>query len=95
MTTGSDQSPGQDVEDVGGAGVRAVVFKARRVLRFAPLLLCWLGFALRVFRLDAQPLWFDEWLTVDLALAPPRYVLQTIDRPPMYYVLLHAWTLAA
>ncbi len=56
-----------------------------------PFLTCWLGFALRVFRLDAQPFWFDEGLTVDLALAPPLYVLQTIDRPPLYYPLMHTW----
>lgn len=49
------------------------------------------GFALRLYTLDAKPFWFDEGLSVDLALAPPDYVLNTIDRPPLYYMLLHGW----
>ncbi len=69
----------------------------QRGLRRASFLLlaCWLGFALRVFRLELQPFWFDEGLTVDLALASPLYVLETIDRPPLYYLLVHAWISAA
>lgn len=59
------------------------------------LLLCAAGFALRILRLAAQPYWFDEGLTVDLALAPPAYVLETIDRPPLYYALMHVWIGAA
>jgi len=62
-------------------------------LRITLLLLAVLiwGFALRLYTLDAKPFWFDEGLSVDLALAPPDYVLNTIDRPPLYYVLLHGW----
>lgn len=69
----------------------------RRSLHWAIFLLlaCWLGFALRIFRLAAQPFWFDEGLTVDLALASPLYVLETIDRPPLYYLLMHAWVSVA
>jgi len=54
-----------------------------------------LGFALRVYRLDAQSFWFDEWLSFDLARAPLFYAPATIDRPPLYYVLLHLWIRAA
>jgi len=32
---------------------------------------------------------------VDLALASPAYVLETIDRPPLYYLLVHAWVYVA
>jgi len=60
-----------------------------------PLALCWLGFALRVCRLDAQPFWFDEWLSYDLARAPLLYAPATLDRPPLFYVLLHLWIKAA
>jgi mannosyltransferase len=69
----------------------------QRSLRWTafPILACWLGFALRVFRLEMQPFWFDEGLTVDLALASPLYVLETIDRPPLYYLLVHAWVSVA
>ncbi|MBN1310776.1 MAG: glycosyltransferase family 39 protein [Anaerolineae bacterium] len=64
----------------------------RGLRRAYPLfLICWLGFTLRVSWLDRQPFWFDEGLTVDLVLASPLYVLETIDRPPLYYLLVHAW----
>lgn len=59
------------------------------------LLIIGLGFALRVYQLDARPFWFDEGISVDLAMAPPGYVLQTIDRPPVYYLLLHDWVSVA
>ena len=69
--------------------------REQRIRWLLLLLACGLGFALRVWRLDAQPFWFDEGLSVDLALAPPRYVLETIDRPPLYYLSLHHWENAA
>ncbi len=56
------------------------------------LLIIGLGFALRTYQLDARPFWFDEGLTVDLAAAPGGYVIDTIDRPPVYYLLMHEWT---
>jgi hypothetical protein len=44
----------------------------RGLHRACPLLLFfWLGFVLRVWRLDLQSFWFDEGLTLDLALASP------------------------
>ncbi len=67
----------------------------RNTFLFAVLLLCGLGFALRLIQLDAKPFWFDEGLSVDLALAPPDDVLNTIDRLPLYYVLLHGWITVA
>jgi mannosyltransferase len=73
------------------AGVGAGAEREQRIRWLFLLLACGLGFALCVWRLQAQPLWFDEGLSVDLALAPPRYVLETIDRPPLYYLLLHRW----
>jgi len=53
-----------------------------------------LAFALRVFRLDAQSLWYDEAFSVYLA----HFDLATIAartaadiQPPLYYALLHFW----
>lgn len=53
-----------------------------------------LAFALRVFRLDAQSLWYDEAFSVYLA----HFDLATIAartaadiQPPLYYFLLHFW----
>ncbi|MCX7839127.1 MAG: glycosyltransferase family 39 protein, partial [Anaerolineae bacterium] len=53
-----------------------------------------LAFVLRVFRLDAQSLWYDEAFSVYLA----HFDLATIAartaadiQPPLYYFLLHFW----
>jgi mannosyltransferase len=57
-----------------------------------------IGFALRLYRLDAQSLWYDEAYSVQLA----RLDLVTLVRttaadihPPLYYVLLKLWMAVA
>lgn len=62
------------------------------------LLLLVVAFALRVFQLDRQSLWYDEAFSVYLA----RFDLATITartaadiQPPLYYYLLHVWMLFA
>lgn len=57
----------------------------------ACLLLAW---ALRLYRLDAQSLWYDEAVSAQLAARPVwEMVLWTAGdiQPPLYYVLLHVW----
>ena len=68
--------------------------RLRRALPLVAILL--LATALRIWRLDAQSLWNDEGTSVQLALRD----LPTITRdaahdihPPLYYYLLHFWTL--
>ena len=64
----------------------------------AILVIGWLSFGLRVYRLDAQSLWYDEGLSVHLASQP---LLATVsesavtDHPPLYALLLDAWMRAA
>ncbi len=60
--------------------------------------------ALASSRLDADPLWYDEWYSLYYAGAAPLYgpttpaqVIARIDpqvefNPPGYYLLLHIWT---
>ena len=61
------------------------------------LILCLLAFALRVFQLGAQSLWYDEgfsaWLS---AQSLDQITLKTAAdiHPPLYYYLLHFWMLA-
>ena len=53
-----------------------------------------LAFALRVLRLDFQPLWWDEGYSVWFATHPlgQMAALTAQDiHPPLYYVLLHGW----
>jgi 4-amino-4-deoxy-L-arabinose transferase-like glycosyltransferase len=60
------------------------------------LALILLGFALRVLRLDFQPLWWDEGYSVWFATHPlgQMAALTAQDiHPPLYYALLHGWTL--
>jgi 4-amino-4-deoxy-L-arabinose transferase-like glycosyltransferase len=55
-----------------------------------------LGFGLRLLRLDFQPLWWDEGYSVWFATHPlgPMMALTAQDiHPPLYYALLHGWTL--
>jgi 4-amino-4-deoxy-L-arabinose transferase-like glycosyltransferase len=59
------------------------------------LVVCCLAFGLRLFRLDAQPLWWDEAISAHLARSPWMDIIA--DRsanlhPPLYFLLLKCWT---
>jgi len=67
------------------------VLTAKRWLLVAVLLL---GFGLRLVRLGAGSLWYDETVSVHLAgKAPAALVAHTAGdiHPPGYYLLLHGW----
>jgi 4-amino-4-deoxy-L-arabinose transferase-like glycosyltransferase len=60
------------------------------------LALTLLALMLRAYRVDFQPLWWDEGWTVYFATADvPSMIARTaIDiHPPFYYLILHLWTL--
>src|SRR5512136_1287988 len=53
------------------------------------------GFALRLYRLGAQSLWYDETVSAYLASQSiPDLIAHTAHdiHPPAYYLLLHLWT---
>ena len=53
------------------------------------------GFALRLYRLGAQSLWYDETVSAYLASQSiPDLIAHTARdiHPPAYYLLLHLWT---
>ena len=61
-------------------------------------LLIALSFALRLYHLDAQPIWWDEAISIHLATSPLADLLA--DRaahvhPPLYFLLLKAWVTLA
>jgi 4-amino-4-deoxy-L-arabinose transferase-like glycosyltransferase len=58
------------------------------------LLILLLAFGLRLYRLGAQSLWYDEGFSVYLAqMDPAQIVARTAAdiQPPLYYLLLHGW----
>ncbi|MCB0154784.1 MAG: glycosyltransferase family 39 protein, partial [Anaerolineae bacterium] len=58
------------------------------------MLLLWAGFALRLYRLGAESLWYDETVSAFLASLPPLDLIGHTARdihPPGYYLLLHFW----
>jgi mannosyltransferase len=54
-----------------------------------------LAFALRIWRLETQSLWWDEIDTVFLAVSPPSLawddILRVGNQVPLYYLLLRPW----
>lgn len=56
-----------------------------------------LGFVLRITRLDQYPLWGDEFISMDQAspALPALFTELATDQVPLYFVLLHAWFIVA
>ncbi|MFW9871381.1 MAG: glycosyltransferase family 39 protein, partial [Candidatus Thorarchaeota archaeon] len=62
--------------------------------RFILIGLFLLAFALRVYRLDAQSIWWDEGISLHLATSSPAEIIA--DRaanihPPLYFFVLKVW----
>ena len=60
----------------------------------SPLLILLLAFALRVYRLDAQSIWYDEGLSIALAEQSPAQTVTlsaSTDHPPLHALLLGVW----
>jgi 4-amino-4-deoxy-L-arabinose transferase-like glycosyltransferase len=58
------------------------------------VLFCCLAFGLSLFRLDAQPLWWDEAISVHLARSPLADIVANRAanlHPPLYFFLLKLW----
>ncbi|MBN1287222.1 MAG: glycosyltransferase family 39 protein, partial [Anaerolineae bacterium] len=66
---------------------------SRKPPRRAWVVLIVLGaFALRVWQLDVQSLWFDELVAVYAASQPlPEIPAADPSNPPLYFILLHGW----
>ncbi|HLH74447.1 MAG TPA: glycosyltransferase family 39 protein [Chloroflexota bacterium] len=59
------------------------------------VILIFLAFTARVWKIGVQSLWFDEALSAIFAAQPVRQLLPTLVyqdlHPPLYYLLLHFW----
>ncbi len=61
---------------------------------YLALLLCLIGFGLRVYRLDNKNLWYDEGYSVFMArqtLAELPVETARDVHPPLYFAILHGW----
>jgi mannosyltransferase len=61
----------------------------------APWLIVLLGTALRFYRLDREPLWFDEAYTLLSVQLPVHGILERLrgeGNAPLYYLVMHFWT---
>ncbi len=57
-------------------------------------LLVLVAFALRLWRIDVQDIWWDEARNIDVALRPLAAIPRAPEldiHPPGYFILLHAW----
>ncbi len=73
----------------------ATIATKDRTDRAGFIFLILIAFALRVYRLSAQSLWYDEGVSLLLASKRvPDLVAHTARdiHPPLYYLLLHGWT---
>ncbi len=64
------------------------------VARVLPLIVIFCGFALRLYRLGANSLWYDETVSLLLARSDLTELLRHTAgdiHPPLYYLLLHFW----
>ncbi len=62
--------------------------------RWLLLIILLLAFALRVYRLDTQSIWYDEGLSIQLAAQDPAQAVAlsaTTDHPPLHTLLLGMW----
>ncbi len=74
---------------------RGLVDRSTAIVAALLLLITLLGLGLRLYRLDAQSLWYDEGFSVYLArMDLGEITARTAEdiQPPLYYYLLHGWT---
>ncbi|MCG3211632.1 MAG: hypothetical protein FOGNACKC_05278 [Anaerolineae bacterium] len=65
---------------------------------WTPLLILLLAFGLRLFKIDAQSIWWDEGHSIFVASQPLAQIptLPAMDvHPPAYFALLHGWLAVA
>lgn len=59
-----------------------------------PIIVLLVGFGLRVHRLGAANVWWDEAFSIWMARKPLANLMETTafdTHPPLYYILLHSW----
>jgi hypothetical protein len=76
---------------------RGTVFRGDLISLFAPSLIAAIAFGVRVYRLDAQSLWFDEGFALHLASRSlPQIIEQNpVGWLPLHSLFLHSWLVIA
>ncbi|MBC8446577.1 MAG: glycosyltransferase family 39 protein [Chloroflexi bacterium] len=76
-------------------GIRGDSFLRKRQALWLPVLILLVAFALRLYRLDFQDIWWDEARNIDVARRPLSAIATSPEldiHPPLYFYLLHGWT---
>ena len=71
---------------------------SQRVRRTLVIFILLCGFALRLYRLDFQDIWWDEGRNIDVASRSPAVIATAKEmdiHPPLYFYTLHLWMLGA
>ncbi len=66
----------------------------RTLQRWLLMMLVMGAFAIRVYRLDAQDIWWDEARNLDVAARPVTQIANAGEldiHPPLYFFILHGW----
>ncbi len=74
------------------------VFSQGNAESYLLLALVLIAFALRLWRLDVQDIWWDEARNIDVALRPMTAIPRAPEldiHPPGYFLLLHLWLILA
>ena len=72
----------------------AIIVAMLKKTRWLMLSILILAYALRVFHLDTQSIWYDEGLSIQLAVQDPAQAIAlsaTTDHPPLHALLLGGW----
>lgn len=90
------QQGNETIKRQGNEGTRVAYYPvtSRPYRLTALLLLLWAGFALRLYRLDVQNIWWDEARNIDVASRPLIAIAGAPEldiHPPLYFYLLHLW----
>lgn len=54
---------------------------------------CWLGWMMFVTNLDAESIWYDEWITWNVSRQGPAAMVDSLmtQHPPVYYLWVWSW----
>lgn len=97
LVTESRSNPRHRQESETAKGLTLLKVGSRQTFPWSILLgaTALVGFALRMFRLDSQSVWYDEVFALSVSRLPfapmHKALIQDLVHPPLHYYALHEW----